>query len=85
MVAIIEHLFNQQLVMAEIAKVLKPSGIVVITTLAPFGNDVIHPLGAAFNLTYISAVNDYMVIYGRHRFKILANSNIGKLRDQTSI
>ncbi len=73
MVAVIEHLFNQQFVIAEVAKVLKTGGIVVITTPTPFGNDVIHPLGAILGLTYKSAVNDHIVIYNRHRFKILAN------------
>jgi SAM-dependent methyltransferase len=73
MIALIEHLFNQRFVMEEIANVLKPGGMVVITTPTPFGNDVIHRMGAAFGLFAKSAVDDHIVIYNRHRFRILAN------------
>ena len=72
MIALIEHVFNQKFAMAEVARVLRPGGIVVITSPTPFGNDVIHRLGAAFGLFHQSAVDDHIVIYNRHRFKILA-------------
>jgi SAM-dependent methyltransferase len=72
MIALIEHLFNQRFVMDEIVKVLKPGGIVVITTPTPFGNDVVHRFGAATGLFAKSAVDDHIVIYNRLRFKILA-------------
>jgi SAM-dependent methyltransferase len=72
MIALIEHLFNQRFVMEEIAQVLKPGGIIVITTPTPFGNDVVHRLGAAIGLFARSAVDDHIVIFNRLRFKILA-------------
>jgi SAM-dependent methyltransferase len=73
MIAIIEHLFNQQFVMDKVAQMLKPGGIIVITTPTPFGNDIVHGLGAALGIFYKSAVDDHIVIYNRHRLKILAN------------
>jgi SAM-dependent methyltransferase len=73
MIAIIEHLFNQRFVMNEIAEVLRPGAIVVITTPTPFGNDVVHRLGAAVGLFTKSSVDDHIVIYNRHRFRTLGN------------
>lgn len=73
MIALIEHLFNQKIIMDEIVQVLRPGGIVIITTPTPFGNDVVHRLGSAIGLFAKSAVDDHIVIYNRHRFKILAN------------
>ncbi len=73
MVALIEHLFNQKFIMDGIAQVLKPGGLIVITTPTPFGNDVVHRLGASFGLFAKFAVDDHIVLYNRHRFKILAN------------
>ena len=73
MVAIIEHLFNQKFVMENVAKVLKPGGIVVVTTPTPFGNDIVHRLGASFGLFSQEAADEHIVIYNRHRFEILAN------------
>ena len=72
MIAVIEHLFNQKFVMEGIAQVLKPGGIILITTPTPFGNDVVHRIGAALGLFAKIAVDDHIVIYNRHRFKILA-------------
>ena len=63
MIALIEHLFNQKHVMDEVALALKPGGVVVITTPTPFGNDVIHRLGAAIGLFYREAMDDHIVIY----------------------
>lgn len=73
MIALIEHLFNQRFVMDQIARVLKPGGIVVITTPTPFGNDLVHRLGAGIGLFAKSAVDDHIVIYNRLRFGILAD------------
>jgi SAM-dependent methyltransferase len=80
MIALIEHLFNQRFVMDEIAQVLKPGGLILITTPTPFGNDIVHRLGAAIGLLYKSAVDDHIVIYNRHRFTILANEIGVKLK-----
>ena len=74
MIALIEHLFNHKFVMEGIAAALVPGGKVVITTPTPFGNDVVLRLGAVFGLFAKSAVDDHIVIYNRHRFKILANA-----------
>jgi len=74
--ALIEHLFNQKFVMQQVAKVLKPSGIIVIITPTPFGNDVVHRWGAVLGLFAKSAVDDHICIYNRQRFRILA-SEIG--------
>lgn len=72
MVALIEHLFNQKHVMDQVAGVLKPGGTVVITTPTPFGNDVVHRLGAACGLFAKAAVDDHIVIYNRLRMRLLA-------------
>jgi hypothetical protein len=66
--------------MDEIAQVLRPGGIVVITTPTPLGNDVVHRLGATLGLFSKIAVDDHIVIYNRHRFKILANEIGFKLK-----
>jgi len=73
MLAIVEHLFNQKLVFTQVRQLLRPGGRVVITTPTPFGNDVVHRLGAAIGLFAKSAVDDHIVIYNRHRFTILAD------------
>lgn len=72
MIALIEHLFNQQHVMSGVAEALKPDGTVVITTPTPFGNDVVHRLGGSIGLFAKAAVDDHIVIYNRHRFGIMA-------------
>jgi SAM-dependent methyltransferase len=72
MIALIEHLFNQQFVMSQVVQKLKPGGLVVITTPTPFGNDVVHRWGAKLGLFAKSAVDDHIVIYNRHRFNMLA-------------
>ncbi len=72
MIALIEHLFNQQFVMDQVAQLLKPQGIIVITTPTPVGNDLVHRLGATVGLFAQSAVDDHIVLYNRHRFRILA-------------
>lgn len=72
MVALIEHLFNQQHVMAGVADALKPGGTIVVTTPTPFGNDVVHRIGGWLGLFASLAVDDHIVIYNRHRFGIMA-------------
>ena len=72
MVALIEHLFNQKHVMSQVAALLKPEGIVVITTPTPIGNDVVHRIGSAIGLFAKAAVDDHIVIYNRLRFGIMA-------------
>ena len=72
MVALIEHLFNQKHVMDQVAGALKPTGTVVITTPTPFGNDIVHRLGAACGLFAKAAVDDHIVIYNKLRMKLLA-------------
>ena len=72
MIALIEHLFNQQHVMSEVAEALKPGGVIVMTTPTPFGNDVVHRIGGGIGLFAKAAVDDHIVIYNRHRFGIMA-------------
>lgn len=73
MIALIEHLFNQKHVMTEVKRVLKPEGVVLLTTPTVFGNDIVLRLGAALGLFARSVVKNHIVIYNRHRFSILAN------------
>ncbi len=73
MIALIEHLFNQQFVMDQVAKLLKPGGVIVITTPTPIGNDFVHRLGASVGLFSKMAVDDHIVLYNRHRFRILVD------------
>ena len=72
MLAIIEHLFNQRFVIEQVARLLKPDGVSLVTTPTPFGNDVVHRVGASLGLFAKSAVEDHIVIYNRQRFSILA-------------
>jgi SAM-dependent methyltransferase len=80
LIAVIEHLFNQKFVMDGIVEVLKPGGMVLITTPTPFGNDFVHRIGAFVGLFAKTAVDDHIVIYNRHRFKILARETGLKLK-----
>jgi len=73
MIALIEHLFNQKFVMDEIAKSLKIGGKVIVTTPTPFGNDVVHRIGAPLGLCSKNAANGHIVIYNKLRFTTLAN------------
>lgn len=70
--AVIEHLFNQKLVMSALAKALRPGGRILITTPTPFGNDIVHRAGSAVGLFSSVARDDHIVIYNRLRFEILA-------------
>ncbi len=73
MIALIEHIFNQRHLFEQAIKCLKPQGRIVVTTPTPFGNDIVHRLGAAVGLFAKSAADDHIVIYNRKRFEILAN------------
>ena len=72
MIALIEHLFNQQHIMSEVVDALNPDGIVVMTTPTPFGNDIVHRLGGNMGLFAKAAVDDHIVIYNHHRFRLMA-------------
>ena len=72
MIAVIEHIWNQKFLFEQIIDLLAPDGKIIITTPSPFGNDVIHLLGAAMGIFAQSAVDDHIVIYNRRRFKNLA-------------
>ncbi len=73
MIALIEHIWNQRFLFEGVIECLKPGGRIVITTPTPFGNDIVHRLGAKLGLFAQSAVDDHIVIYNRLRFHNLAN------------
>ncbi len=72
MLALVEHIYNQKHLFQEITGVLKPGGAIVITTPTPFGNDIVHSLGARAGLFSKIAADDHVVIYNRNRFEIVA-------------
>ncbi len=72
MMAVIEHLWNQKYIFNQLVPLLKENGKIIVTTPTPFGNDIIHPLGAKLGLFAQSAVDDHIVIYNKRRFKTLA-------------
>jgi len=72
MVALIEHIWNQRFIFEQVIDHLKPGGKIVITTPTPFGNDIVHRIGARMGLFAQSAVDDHMVIYNKLRFLSLA-------------
>lgn len=72
LVAVIEHIYNQKHLFRQLAALLKPEGRIVITTPTPFGNDVVHWLGAAVGLFSQDAAHDHIVIYNRRRFQKVA-------------
>ena len=72
MLAVIEHIFNQKHLMQTVLAHLKPGGRLVVTTPTPFGNDVVHRAGASLGLFSKHACEDHIVVYNRHRFRILA-------------
>ncbi len=73
MMAVIEHLWNQKHIFKQLVPLLKGKGKIIITTPTPFGNDIVHPLGAKLGLFAQSAVDDHIVIYNKKRFKTLAS------------
>jgi SAM-dependent methyltransferase len=72
LIAVIEHVWNQKFLFEQIVVLLNSGGKIVITTPTPFGNDIIHPIGAAVGLFAEAAVEDHIVIYNKQRFKNLA-------------
>ncbi len=70
--AVIEHIYNQKHFIIELVKNLKPNGKLVITTPTPFGNDIVHRIGASIGLFNKVQGDDHVVIYNKKRFKILA-------------
>ena len=53
-------------------RALKPRGQVILTTPTPFGNDVVHRVGAMLGLFSQTAVDDHIVIFNRKRLEIFA-------------
>ncbi|MGR3717907.1 MAG: class I SAM-dependent methyltransferase [Thermohalobaculum sp.] len=72
MCAVIEHIFNLKHLGHGLALALRPGGRVVLTTPTPFGNDVIHRLGAMLGLFSQVAADDHIVIFNRKRLEIFA-------------
>jgi 2-polyprenyl-3-methyl-5-hydroxy-6-metoxy-1,4-benzoquinol methylase len=72
LVAVIEHIFNLKHLGRNLARALKPGGQVILTTPTPFGNDVVHRLGAALGLFSQKAADDHIVIFNRKRLDIFA-------------
>lgn len=71
-VAVIEHLFNLELVMRRLASSLKPGGRIVLTTPTPFGNDIVLPVTARLGITSADAFVDHINILNKRRFALLA-------------
>ena len=72
MLAFVEHIFNQRHLFEICCKSLRSSGRLIVTTPTPFGNDMVHRLGAMLGLFAKSAMDDHIVIYNRKRFDIAA-------------
>ncbi|MEX0922810.1 MAG: class I SAM-dependent methyltransferase [Rhodovibrionaceae bacterium] len=72
MVALIEHIFNQGFLLGQCARALRPGGRIVLTTPTPFGNDVVHRIGAPLGLFHRSAMDDHIVIYNKKRLQTAA-------------
>lgn len=72
MLAVIEHVFNLKKLGQSIAQALKPGGSVILTTPTPFGNDIIHAVGARIGLFAASAADDHIAIFNKKRLEIFA-------------
>ncbi|MEL6259325.1 MAG: class I SAM-dependent methyltransferase, partial [Pseudomonadota bacterium] len=72
MSALIEHIFNLKTLGENLEKALRPGGRVVLTTPTPFGNDVVHRLGARLGLFSPIAVDDHIAIFNKKRCDIFA-------------
>ena len=70
--AVIEHLFNLELVMRRLSAALSPDGRIVMTTPTPFGNDVVLPLTARLGITSADAFTDHINILNKPPFALLA-------------
>ena len=72
MCAVIEHIFNLKHLGQGLARALRPGGRVVLTTPTPFGNDIVHRLGAKLGLFSQVAADDHIAIFNGKRFEIFA-------------
>jgi SAM-dependent methyltransferase len=72
LVALIEHILNQRHLLEQCKRALRPGGHVVLTTPTPFGNDVVHRLGARVGLFHRTVEDVHVVIYDRRRLKAAA-------------
>lgn len=69
MVALIEHILNQRHLLQQCYQALRPSGVLVITTPTPFGNDIVHRNGAKLGLFHKSVADHHVVIYDKRRLQ----------------
>jgi SAM-dependent methyltransferase len=74
MVALIEHLRNPELLLAQIPDYLKDEGKLVITTPTPFG-DRVHRIGARLGFFSMIAVRDHEIIYSHFNLRSLLEEN----------
>jgi len=72
MIALVEHIYNQKHLMQQAAALLRPTGSIIITTPTPWGNDIVHRIGARLGLFSQGAADDHVTIYNRHRFEIMS-------------
>lgn len=74
LLAVIEHIFNLKFLFSQLSELLKPTGIIVLTTPTPFGNDVVHRFGASIGLfDREGGQDDHIVIFNQKRLQILGN------------
>jgi len=72
MVALIEHILNQRQLLEQCHDALRPGGRLVITTPTPFGNDIVHRIGAKLGLFARTVADHHVVIYSRRRLQAAA-------------
>lgn len=72
LIAVIEHVYNQKHLLKQLVPLLTPEGRIIITTPTPFGNDVVHRIGAALGLFSKDAAHDHIVLYNRRRFEMIS-------------
>ncbi len=72
MVALIEHILNQRHLLEQCHAALRPGGLLVVTTPTPFGNDLVHRIGARFGLFHRSVEDHHVVIYDKTRIRAAA-------------
>jgi len=70
--AVIEHLFNLEMVMSRLAERLAVGGRILLTTPTPFGNDIVLPITARVGLTSADAFADHINILNKRRMNLLA-------------
>lgn len=72
MVALVEHIFDQNNLFRQALRHLKRGGKIIITTPTLFGNDIIHANGSKLGLFSKEASDEHIFIYNKNRFKMLA-------------